>query len=556
MARSGPRRPRRGLLPRRSTGGRPPIVGTALTATPGVRPGHDRLGDCPAAAGRNVRRHAAPGDAGPRVHALRCRTPARTSARSSSTALGTVRGCSGPFGPVGLPAGLRPSPESAADRGPDDHRSRRGRRGGPHRAHVTSGRTATRAAAICAQVSHRPVVHVRARARRRLDDRGSETATAAGRVAQLGVDAADRRRQRGLAGPDSQRRPALHRRERHRAESATRSPRRPGTWSNQPTAYTYQWERCSADACTRDQRRDSPDVCPGGRGRRGHACRLVAGASTRAMAYGASASPYPSYPTSSVLGVSSSPPSNPSPTTVVPVTSLHSSSGAVGRLTATMRWTFRYAAELHADRGPLRRGAGAGRDDRDPLRAARDVPFAVRRIKVRELKRCRARSERTLPGAPRGQPGARVPWPQPRRRQPGDGHDQPCARHRQVLPIRDPSSPGAIGEHQLRRPRLDRALAGTAPGSDAAGQAALRSRSPRRVSSTSLIWRRTGWRFTGRGVAERTSEQPDRASQQADDQTTHCDADQKRNHLLLIRAEPASGCLSPFSRPLMPQSYE
>ena len=91
-----------------------------------------------------------------------------------------------------------------------------------------------------------------------------------------------------------------------------------------------------------------------------------------------------------MLGVSSSQTSNPAPTTVVPVTSLHTSSGAVGRLTATMRWTFRYAPSYTQIAALSVEGPALGATIATRC-AGKGCPFAIHRIKVRELKRCRAK---------------------------------------------------------------------------------------------------------------------------------------------------------------------
>jgi hypothetical protein len=165
----------------------------------------------------------------------------------------------------------------------------------------------------------------------------------------------------------------------------------PGTWSNQPTSYTYQWERCSnGTTCTAIDGATGSTYTPGMADVGDTLFVYVAGAVDLGASYGSVGSPYPSYPTNSVFGVSSSPPGGTAPTTVVPVTSLHSSSGAVGRLTATMRWTFRYAPSYTQIAALSVQGPAVGATIATRC-AGKGCPFAVRRIKVRELKRCRAR---------------------------------------------------------------------------------------------------------------------------------------------------------------------
>jgi hypothetical protein len=166
----------------------------------------------------------------------------------------------------------------------------------------------------------------------------------------------------------------------------------PGTWSNQPTSYAYQWDRCSNGTCAAIDGATGSTYTPVSADIGETLLVYVTGAVDPGTSYGAAGAPYPSYPTNQVLGVSSNPsPTNPAPSTVVPVTSLHTASGAVGRLTATMRWTFRYApsytqiAALSVE-GPALGATIASRC------SGKGCPFIVRRIKVRRLKRCRKKS--------------------------------------------------------------------------------------------------------------------------------------------------------------------
>jgi hypothetical protein len=164
-----------------------------------------------------------------------------------------------------------------------------------------------------------------------------------------------------------------------------------GTWSNQPTDYTYQWDRCLNGTCTAIDGATGSTYNPVSADLGNTLFVYVAGAVYPGTAYGSIGSPYPSYPTNQVFGLQSSPPSTPAPTTVVPVTSLHTSSGAVGRLTATMRWTFRYAPSYTQIAALSVEGPALGATIATRC-TGKGCPFAVRRIKVRELKRCRTRT--------------------------------------------------------------------------------------------------------------------------------------------------------------------
>jgi hypothetical protein len=167
----------------------------------------------------------------------------------------------------------------------------------------------------------------------------------------------------------------------------------PGGWSNEPTSYTYQWDHCSNNTCTPISGATNQTYVPtaGPTGDVGDTLVVfVAGAVDLGATFGAVGTPIQSYPTAVVFGVDTSAPSNPNPSPVVPVTSLHSSSGAVGRLTATMRWTFRYAPSYTQIAALSVQGPAVGATIATRC-AGKGCPFAVRRIKVRELKRCRAR---------------------------------------------------------------------------------------------------------------------------------------------------------------------
>jgi hypothetical protein len=172
-----------------------------------------------------------------------------------------------------------------------------------------------------------------------------------------------------------------------------------GTWSNDPTSYTYQWDRCLNGTCTAIGGATGSTYTPVQADIGYTLFAYVAAGVDPGTPFGSLGSLYPSYPTDQVFGVSSSPPSNPAPSTVVPVTSLHSASGAVGRLTATMRWTFRYAPSYTQIAALSVQGPALGATIATRC-AGKGCPFTVRRIKVRKLKRCRAKSSGHCP-APR-----------------------------------------------------------------------------------------------------------------------------------------------------------
>lgn len=153
-----------------------------------------------------------------------------------------------------------------------------------------------------------------------------------------------------------------------------------GSWSITPTSYTYQWERCSAGTCTTIPNATSQTYVPVD-GDVGDTLEAL----VTATVYGVNGSPYPSYPTNPVLGIATSPSPTPTPGPVVPV--VHPHRNVVGRLTATMRWTFRYAPTytqvlaLAVD-GPAFRSTIATR-----CRGG-GCPFHVHRITVRRSAHC------------------------------------------------------------------------------------------------------------------------------------------------------------------------
>jgi hypothetical protein len=157
----------------------------------------------------------------------------------------------------------------------------------------------------------------------------------------------------------------------------------PGSWTIQPTSYHWQWQRCSAGGCSAIQGATSQTYVP---------VTADVGDTLEAIvtpiAYGVTGIAYPSAPTDVVVGVSSSPPTSTPPSTVVPVSSLHTA-GAVGRLTATMRWTFRYAPAYTQIAALSVQGPALGATIATRC-TGKGCPFTVRHIKVRGLKRCRS----------------------------------------------------------------------------------------------------------------------------------------------------------------------
>jgi hypothetical protein len=164
----------------------------------------------------------------------------------------------------------------------------------------------------------------------------------------------------------------------------------PGTWSNKPTSYAYQWQRCSGGTCAAIPGQTGATYSPGNADV-GDTLEVLVTAAVGRVA----GPPYPSYPTNPVVGISTSPPPAASPgPTVVPVKDPRPST--IGRLTATMQWTFRYAPAytqilaLSVD--------GPALDSRIVTRCAgTGCPFSVHRLRVLELKRCRTHASRRCP---------------------------------------------------------------------------------------------------------------------------------------------------------------
>jgi hypothetical protein len=157
----------------------------------------------------------------------------------------------------------------------------------------------------------------------------------------------------------------------------------PGSWSITPTSYAYQWQRCSP--CTSIQGSTASTYVP---------TTADVGDTLEVLvtptAYGVTGEPFPSTPTRIVAGVSSSPPSSPGPSPVVPITDPHIR--AVGRLTATMRWTFRYAPTYTQIAALAVQGPALGSTIATRC-TGKGCPFPVKRIKVRQLKRCRTKAK-------------------------------------------------------------------------------------------------------------------------------------------------------------------
>lgn len=157
----------------------------------------------------------------------------------------------------------------------------------------------------------------------------------------------------------------------------------PVGWSNQPTAYTYQWDRCSGGTCAAISGATDSTYSPVAADVGDTLLVYVAGEIDPGTSYGSAGSPYPSYPTSTVIQ---------SP--VVPVTNPHIR--AVGRLTATMRWTFRYAPTYTQITALAVQGPALGSTIATRC-TGKGCPFPVRRIKVRGLKRCRGKAKCRAP---------------------------------------------------------------------------------------------------------------------------------------------------------------
>jgi hypothetical protein len=166
----------------------------------------------------------------------------------------------------------------------------------------------------------------------------------------------------------------------------------PVGWSNQPTSYAYQWERCSGGTCVAISGATGSTYSPVAADVGDTLLVYIAGEIDPGKSYGSVGSPYPSYPTSPVVGVSTttppSPGSGPSPPPVIPVTNPHTS--AVGRLSATMLWTFRYAPTYTQIAALAVQGPAMGSTISTAC-TGKGCPFGTRRVRVRALKRCRGK---------------------------------------------------------------------------------------------------------------------------------------------------------------------
>lgn len=168
-----------------------------------------------------------------------------------------------------------------------------------------------------------------------------------------------------------------------------------GSWSNDPTSYTFQWERCSTETCTEINGATNSSYTPVNADVGDSLIALVTG-----VVDGVDGVAYPSYPTSAVVGVNApTPTTTTSPTDpVVPVTSTKTPK-LVGRLTATMLWTFRYAPSFTQIMALAVEGPAL--DSTITTRCSgKGCPFPVHRVRVRKLKRCRAKATGAC-GAPR-----------------------------------------------------------------------------------------------------------------------------------------------------------
>jgi hypothetical protein len=165
----------------------------------------------------------------------------------------------------------------------------------------------------------------------------------------------------------------------------------PGAWSNDPTGYTYQWQRCASGTCTAISAATGPTYVPVQADEGDALVVLVAGVIDPGAPYGSTGEPVLSYPVDIPAAPSPTPTPTPAPVTpppVVQVTQPSAPTGAIGRLTATMQWTFRYAPRETQVVTLAVEGPALGSVIATRCRGS-GCPFRVHRITVQGLKRCR-----------------------------------------------------------------------------------------------------------------------------------------------------------------------
>jgi hypothetical protein len=189
----------------------------------------------------------------------------------------------------------------------------------------------------------------------------------------------------------------------------------PGAWSNEPTSYAYQWVSCSSGVCTPIQGATSPTYVPVAAELGDELEVDVAGVIDPGEPYGSAGTAYPSYPTNAVFGISSSSSSGSSSSGTSSSTSGPSSSGSsssgstvapvvavtnsqtpnvLGRLTAMMQWTFRYAPS-YTQVVAFGVNNPAVASTITTRCSGKSCPFKIHRLRVRELKRCRSNTTGT-----------------------------------------------------------------------------------------------------------------------------------------------------------------
>jgi hypothetical protein len=164
----------------------------------------------------------------------------------------------------------------------------------------------------------------------------------------------------------------------------------PGTWSNDPTAYAYSWERCSAAACTTIPNATDPTyvVSTADIGSELEVLVTASVFSTQGIAY-------PSYPTDAVPGITDTTgttgttgsATGSSGVTSSPVTHSHTPKKLLGRLTPTMQWTFHYAPSFTQVIALDSQGTAVG--STVTVRCAgKGCPFTKRREAVNQSTHC------------------------------------------------------------------------------------------------------------------------------------------------------------------------
>lgn len=186
----------------------------------------------------------------------------------------------------------------------------------------------------------------------------------------------------------------------------------PGSWSNSPTDYAYQWERCTGGQCTPIAGATGPTYVPVSGDVNDLFEVSVAGLIDPGQPYGSAGQAVRSYPVGPAVApgggssggsggglsgggtpppagiATSGPPPPVLPSAPVVQVAPSSPNSAIGRLTASMQWTFRYAPRVTQVISLAVEGPAIGSTIATRCRGG-GCPFRLHRIRVRGLKRCR-----------------------------------------------------------------------------------------------------------------------------------------------------------------------